>query len=425
MPQRPVAEISIKLPNIGLLPILAALAMPVQAVDLTWSGFGTVGLAVSDQSYKYQRFIDDRGSLKRDSVLGSQLDVRLSPQWSATVQAKLAPSSDHSDSNWQASLAWAFVSWRPSDDWLIRVGKIRLPLMLNAENKDVGATFDLARLPLEVYSISPMNDIVGLGVSKTWIGDSLDWSLEAYTGKAKTYWRFYGREMTLDQASPGAWFLPMNITSSGLVMSARNMDNTFRIGFHQVEASRPGAKIGTPIIEVPLGGGRVMYTLGPGGQDKMSFPVFTLGASVLLPAAVRMTGEYAKINVDSNSQGLNRWGAYLALSKRIGAWSPYVYYAKTKSVDSAFEMYQKFNSNTLPSAFLTNTQKLMADLVVPFDQSTTALGTAYRLTPSSVIKAEISQVRTGDVSSFIDAPSGGDSARKRVEVFSLSYSFIF
>jgi hypothetical protein len=415
---------SIKLPNRWLLSILAVSAVPAEAMDLTWSGFGTVGLAISDKPYKYQRFIDDRGTFKRDSILGAQLDARLSQQWSATIQAKLAP-SDHSDSDLQASLAWAFVSWRPSDDWLIRAGKIRLPLMLNAENNDVGATFDLARLPQEVYSISPMNDIVGLGISKTWFGDNMDWVLEAYSGKAKTYWRFYGREMTLEQSSPGSWFLLMNITSSGLVMSARSLDNTFRIGIHQVEASRPGAKIGAPILEVPLGGGDVMYILGQGGQDKVRFPVFTLGASVLLPADIRVSSEYAKISVDSDSQGLNRWGAYLALSKRIGSWSPYVYYAKTKSTDSAFEKYQKYNSNTLPLVAQTNSQKLMADLVVPYDQSTSALGTSYRLTPSSLIKAEISQVRTGQVSSFIDAPSGGDSAHKRVEVFSLSYSFIF
>lgn len=415
-----------KLSSLGLLPFLAALTLPAQAVDLTWSGFGTVGYAQSDQAFKYQRFINNNGDIKRDSILGAQLDARFSQQWSATVQAKLAP-SDHSDTDWQASLAWAFLSWRPSDDWLIRAGKIRLPLMLNTENNDVGATFDFARLPQEVYSISPMTDIVGLGISKTWVGDSLDWILEAYTGKAKTYWRFHGREMTIDQASSGSWFMPINISSSGLVMTARSLDNTFRIGFHEVHASRDGAKIGAPIIETSLPGGYVAYSVGSGGSDKVIIPVFTLGASVLLPAEVRLTGEYAKISVDSVSEGLSRWGAYLALSKRIGAWTPYVYYARMKSTDAALEKYRKYNSNTLPSPFtaLNPSQKLLADIVVPFDQATTALGTSFRLTSSSLIKAEWSQVRTGDVSSFIDAPSGGDSAHKRVDVFSLSYSFIF
>ena len=68
---------------------------------------------------------------------------------------------------------------------------------------------------------------------------------------------------------------------------------------------------------------------------------------------------------------------------------------------------------------------MLSDIVAPYDQATFAIGTSYRLTPTSLIKAEISQVRTGDVSSFIDAPSGGDSAHQRLNVFSLSYSFIF
>ena len=204
---RIVAEMPIKFSSLGLLPFLAALTLPAQAVDLTWSGFGTVGYAQSDQAFKYQRFINNNGDIKRDSILGGQLDARFSQQWSATVQAKLAP-SDHSDTNWQASLAWAFLSWRPSDDWLIRAGKIRLPLMLNTENNDVGATFDFARLPQEVYSIAPTTDVVGFSISKTWMFDSYEWMLEGYTGQEKTYQRYYTRAMQPDGAGPGSWFIP-------------------------------------------------------------------------------------------------------------------------------------------------------------------------------------------------------------------------
>ena len=399
-------------------------ALPALAVDFTWSGFGTAGYAQSDSAAKYQRFINNSGTFKRDSILGAQLDVRFSPEWGATFQGKLAP-SDHSDSNYQASMAWAFVSWRPADDWLIRAGKIRLPLMLNTENNDVGATFDFARLPQEVYSISPMTDIVGLGISKTWVGDSVDWILEGYSGTAKTQWRFYNRESSVDRPQAGSWFLPINITSTGVVLTARSLDNVFRIGFHEVEASRDDAKIGAPIIATPIGGGYVVYSVGNGGSDKVTVPVFTLGASVLLPAEFRVTGEYANMRVDSVTEGLSRWGAYLALSKRFGAWTPYAYIAKMKSTDSSIEKYKRINGNTLPSVSLTNRQKFLADVVAPYDQATFAIGTSYRLTPTSLIKAEISQVRTGDVSSFIDAPSGGDSAHQRLDVFSLSYSFIF
>lgn len=407
-----------KITPVALFPLLAALALPVQALDLTWSGFGTVGFAVSDQSYNYQRFIDNGGTFKRDTILGGQLDARLSQQWSATVQAKLAP-SDHGDTDWQASLAWAFLSWRPSDDWLIRAGKIRLPLMLNTENNDVGATFDFARLPQEVYSISPLTDLVGLGVSKTWFGESMDWIAEAYAGKVETSWRYYGREMTPDQGAPGSWFLTYNIKSAGLVLTARSLDNIFRIGAHRVEASRDGAKIGTPILNI---GG--IYQFGVGGEEKVILPLFTVGASILLPAKIRMSGEYAWIKVDSASEGLNRWGAYLSLSKRMGAWTPYVYYAKAKSRDSALAKYQAINGNVVPSPYVAS-QKFFADIILPYDQSTVALGTTYRLTPTSLLKAEWSQANTGVASSLVDAPSGGDSSDKSINVFSISYNFTF
>ena len=87
----------------GVMPLLLAAASPVQAVDLAWSGFGTFGYARSDAPVNYQRFIDEKGTFKRDSILGAQVDARFSQQWGATAQVKLAP-SDHDDAQWQASL---------------------------------------------------------------------------------------------------------------------------------------------------------------------------------------------------------------------------------------------------------------------------------------------------------------------------------
>ncbi|MBS1143692.1 MAG: hypothetical protein H6R14_1098 [Proteobacteria bacterium] len=409
----------LKLPKTFLMSLLAVVAAPASALDLTWSGFGTIGVAQSDQPYKYQRFIDNHGTFKRDSLLGIQLDARLSQQWSVTVQGKLAP-SDHSDTDWQASLTWAFLSWRPSDDWLIRAGKIRLPLMLNTENNDVGATFDVARLPQEIYSISPLTDLVGVGVSKTWFGDGVDWIAEAYSGQIKTYWRYYGREMNPESSYPGSWFLAYDIKSTGLVLTARSLDNTFRIGGHRVEVTRDGAKIGRPIVKV----GPAYRFADEGGDDKVIIPLATVGASILLPANIRLMGEYAWIKIDSSSEGLNRWGGYLSLSKRIGAWTPYVYFAKTKSRERALDKYTEINNNVLPPPFGAS-QKFMADIIVPYDQSTWALGTSYRLTSSSLLKAEWSQVKTGVASSLVDAPSGTDSGNQRINVLSLSYNFIF
>ena len=400
-----------------------------EAFDLTWSGFGTLGYAQSDESVRYQRFIDNNGTVKRDTVFGAQVDARFSQQWGATLQAKVAP-SDHRDNRWQASLAWAFLSWRPSDDWLIRAGKLRLPFMLNTENADVGATYDFVRLPQEVYSIAPTTDILGLSISKTWLGETYDWTAEAYTGSASTYWRYYGRDRTMSTSQPGSWFLPIDIRSTGLVLTARSLSHVFRIGYHEGESSRPGEKTrsdfqyGACPAAIPS---QPCYNLAPGGVDKQRVPILTLGASVTLPQDFKLTGEFAKMRVsDSASRGLSRWGGYLALSRRIGSWVPYGYYAKVKSQGDALSLYQRIdaNANVVHPAFQSY-QHLVADLTTPYDQSTIAVGTSFWVTTNSVVKAEWSRVSTGVASSFVDAPQGGASGDRRFDVFSLSYGFTF
>lgn len=275
--------------------------------------------------------------------------------------------------------------------------------------------------------------MVGLSVSKTWFGETFDWTAEAYSGKASTYWRYYGRERQYDVNKPGSWFLPIDMKSSGLVLTARSLEHTFRVGYHEGEASRPGEKTGAGFTygpcPVPGGGGLpppYCYNLAPSGMDKIRVPIVTLAASVSLPENFRLTGEFGKMRIDSASRGLNRWGGYLALSKRIGAWTPYVYYAKVKSSDEARSLYRQFNdnANVVNPAYRTY-QRLMADLLAAYDQSTVALGTSYWVSSKSVIKAEWSRVDTGLVSSFVDAPVGGESGNRRIDIFSLSYSFTF
>lgn len=409
-----------------LLSLLLALPLSSQAIDFNGSAFGTMGYAISDQPYNYQRFISNQGTFKRDSVFGAQLDVKFNPQWGAAVQAKVAP-SDHSDSEWTGYLSWVFISWRPLDDLLIRVGKLRVPLMLNTENQDVGATYDWARLPIEVYSIAPTTDFTGIGVSKSWLVQEMEWTLEAYTGVAANYTRYWGREMRDHEPTPGSWFEKFDVHSNGLVFTARGQENVFRAGIHQVKASRPSGTVGEiPLIQ--LGSGIGYYDVNKGEYfDNFKVPYQSLSASVMAPGEIRLTSEYANIKIPTASEGMKRWGAYVSVSKQFGAWTPYVSYAKTKSRGVALEKYQAINSNTSPMfpPELNAYQKLNADILAPYDQATTALGTSYRFDAHSRIKAELSQTRTGIVSSFIDAPPGADSNNQEINLFSLSYNFTF
>jgi hypothetical protein len=146
--------------------LLALAALPALAQDFSWSAYGTIGYARTNRDYGYLRGIDSSGRVDNDSVLGAQGDLRFTPQWSATVQLKLARSLQ-SDSRWDLRPAWAFVAWRPADDWLLRAGRMRVPLYLQSESMDVGVTHNMARLPVEMYSLVPSSDFNGLSLAKS------------------------------------------------------------------------------------------------------------------------------------------------------------------------------------------------------------------------------------------------------------------
>ena len=410
--------------------LLSAASLSAHAVDYSLSGYGTIGYAQSDQENTYQRFIDKDGSFKRDTVLGAQLGARFSPEWSATLQAKLAPAADSGQSA-KATLGWAFLSYRPTDDWLFRAGKLRIPFYLNSENADVGTTFTPARLPLEVYSTAATVDFVGASFAKTWQLKESELILDGYWGKANdASWRFYARDpnappvqLTPD-SQPGEFFAKLNTESGGLRLSLNQGENTFLAGIHRANTTPRGSPSLGPSTYVPV-------TFPPFGtlylpaDDALKIITTTahLGASIDLGHGFHTTGEYVRRKNAGSTLAPDSKGFYLTLQKDLGSWTPYLTYARltTKNRD----LYQAVNSaQPSPSPFNAY-ERAIADTIVVYDQDSWALGTSYALNSKSKIKAEWSVVQTGVASSFVDASPGGESGDQHINVFSLSYNFTF
>jgi hypothetical protein len=412
-------------------------AMTAAAADISLSGFGTVGYAQSDQSYNYQRFVNNQGTFKRDSVLGVQMDAKLNDEFGFTLQGKVAPSLS-SDKDWDATVSWAFLSWRPTNDWLVRVGRVRVPLYLNSENMEVGATFDFARLPAEVYTTSQATEGDGLFVSKTWNMDAGELTLNGYSGSAKTNYRFYRRDDVPPLVSSGSYFVPVKVTSSALVLTFQHDDNIFRAGAHDTYTKITDdhvMPVTFPYVAIMPGVGYYQTSNlipGPGvlSETKIHAMVYTLAADVVVGNDFRVMGEYVRRDVPDIATGPDSQGAYLAVLKPVGAWTPYVSVARLESMARTRELYNKVNSNTVPgfipgAAQINAAQRAGADGIIGYDQTTWAFGTSYRVTPTSKLKAEWARTRTGDMSSLIDAPSGDESGKKTVNVFSFSYSVVF
>lgn len=424
-----------------LLPILAGCAVlltPSLAAtqEISLSGFGTVGYAQSNRSYRYQRFIDSGGTLQRDSRLGVQLDASLTPAWSATVQATLAPAPD-SDSQWDLNLPWAFVSWRPDNDWLLRAGKLRLPLLRFSETLDVGTTFNFARLPVEVYSLAPTADVRGLAVARNWLDDDREVSLEGYVGSADSYWRFFRRDAVPGSRPRGAWFEHIDMWLTGALLTVRDGDNRLRLSVHRGDVKRSDGPIPAtyPFVPVASGGGYYQVTdalPGPGVPtvSRVLNYTFTASAEFVLPHDFIFTGEAVRRRVTRATLGTDSWAAYAALQRRIGSWTPYVYVARILSSSAARRLYADVNGNLLPASvagaeIINPTQRAGVDSLNVVDQRSVAVGTSYTLTPQQKLKVEWLHTRTGSASDFLDAPTGENSGHRAVDVLSMSYNFTF
>ena len=141
----------------------------------------------------------------------------------------MAPNATN-DNRYEVSVPWAFVSFRPANDWLIRVGKQRIPFYLYSETVDVGVTYDFARLPTEMYSIISSNDFTGLSISKTWAAANGDVTLDGYWGKEAADYRYWARTTFPSIQTAGAVFGPENLTGWGIVLSYKSAEDTYRIG---------------------------------------------------------------------------------------------------------------------------------------------------------------------------------------------------
>jgi hypothetical protein len=320
------------------LVLLAAMAAPhaAQAQDIAWSGFATLGYAQSpDVPGRYLRWIDDNGTFNADSVAALQADWRINPRWSATVQLKAAP-SEKSDDQWQLRPAWAFLAWRPDDAWLVRAGRMRLPLYMYSESLDVGVAQDMARLPMEMYSIIPSNEYNGVSIGHTRATSLLpdgELAVEAYGGRIGTTARFWLRDGAPPQVAAGERYVGGERHHLRPGDHAAQPRTTLRLGLHEARTARLGGER-TP-VDYPFVSHRPRPGLLQGqrctarapDRDRAAHPQPDHHAGCRAAAGRRLArGCRAgpQPAVHAPSLGSNTLGGYVTVFREIGAFTPYV-----------------------------------------------------------------------------------------------------
>jgi hypothetical protein len=404
-------------------------ALPAAAaVDYSLSGYATLGWTRSTglDGGSYLRFSDENGSLKTDSRLAGQLDVRFTPAWSATLQLKLAPAAD-SDQGTALTTAWAFVGWRPGNEWLLRAGRMRLPLYLQSESLDVGVAYDMARLPVEMYSVVPSNEFDGLSVAYTLplalFGGS-ELSIDGYGGRFGSTARLWNRDGAPPALPAGANFRDVDVRLFGAVLSLRNADTTLRLSVNDAR-TRPTdgnlLPVSVPFVQIAPGLGyfRVSEELpGPPIEtvERLHNIVTTLGVDHQFGGGWRATAEIARNRQFRTNVGANTTGGYVALAREIGDFTPYLSYGRLSTHGTQMDMYRRLLAVQLPgfipgAAQINASQRVFAESIYAAEQHTWSLGTSWNTPWGGKLKLEWARTRVGEVSRLLDTPPGQHGLR--------------
>jgi hypothetical protein len=234
-----------KLLKVTALAIALALChAQAMAVDYSLSGFGTIQYTQGDNEQKYLRFINEDGTFKVNSILGAQLDVQLSDQLSATVQYVVAP-KQRRDESVEFDNRWAFLKFKPNDNWHFKLGRQRLNYYLDSENLDVGHTYVPANLSPEVYYNAGVLSLDGFSANYNFEdAGGRYWGFQAITGKRDIVQRLAGFNQDF----------PLNsFEIGGLVLSVQGERYRIQIAHHGAEVDRVLTQVGG----VPLTDGRL------------------------------------------------------------------------------------------------------------------------------------------------------------------------
>ena len=402
---------------------------PGLAADFSLTGFGTVGYAISDQQAPYLRYIDKGGTFRADSLVGLQGEAQFDPRWGATLQV-VASAPRYKEDGLSAQVRWAFASYRPDNDWLLRVGRLRPPVLINTQNAEVGVTYGQARLPAEVYSLSPIYDIDGGAFTRTWVGENSETALDGYGGTSKIRQRIPFQPHATQRFIADK-YLPEAIRFSGLVLTHANGPLTVRGGVHRASLK---ADLGRQFLQgptpetvpgpAPLGG--LLYV--PGAiAEKIVVDALTLGVD-WRSGNWRISGEYGRRRISGTKMASSTDSAAIQIAHASGKWTPYAAYARILSGADSRDYYQALTGTPVPLAaqgppfFLSSGyHRSIADALFLYDQYSTMLGASYDLTLASRLKFEWMRTRVGLTSALVD----GSLRNQSFNVFSVSYNFAF
>ncbi|MBA5689109.1 hypothetical protein [Rugamonas apoptosis] len=390
--------------GIATLAVLGAMAGAAQAQEggaITISGFGTAAVTRSNtDDGQFARVNQAAGAGKDartgvDSNFGIQATAKLSGDLSLTAQG-LARKYGQRD-QYDAELAWAFLKYKVSDDFSVRLGRIGLPIYMISDVVNVGYANTMLRPPTEMYRQVPLDFANG--------GDLM-------------YQHSFGDTTVTAQIAMGTAknITPTVTVNSGLVASQLLLENgpfTYRVAhsFGNVSFHNPDFDALLGVLR-QAGLGTVASELD--SIDRRSS--FTSVGLTMDYANVLAQAEYGKRKVDTPVvPNTSSW--YIMLGYRWNKFVPFYMHGDVKQ-NSVRGIAALPDSGPLAPVSAAVNSLARSPL-----QSTDAVGLRWDFHKSAAFKVQIDRVKPRDGAGFFLNTKPGFSGP--VTVYAAAVDFLY
>jgi len=350
----------------------------------SFSGFGTLGVVhSSEDAADYTASpLQPNGagytnawSPDLDSRLGAQATATFTPQLSAMVQVI---SEQNYDKNYSPIVEWANISYQPTSEFTLRVGRIVLPTFLLSDSRKLGYANPWVRPPVEVYSLSPIFNSDGADASyRMHLGDVVNTVVVTYG------------ETTFGVPEGGRFSVKrLRVIADTLEYGAA----TLHVGY---ESSRYTYNTLDPLFDA-------FREFGPQGialadkydLDGKAAEVLTAGA-MYDPGNWFAMGEWGRRALNSAVGEATAW--YLSGGYRVAKFTPYLTYSRTRADSNTSD--PGLNVSALPPYLAGPAMGLNAALNAILGtlavQNTISLGSRWDIVKNVDLKLQYDHTKLG------------------------------
>ena len=149
--------------------------------ELEFSGYARViGGYLDEKNVEFKGY-EDSIKFSPSSLIGFQGEYQFDDKWSATAQVLLRSNNTTASDN--SGLEWLYLTYRPTDNIQIKLGKLRTPFFTMSDFSDVGFAYPWINPPQQVYDTYLFKTFNGIDAVYKFGAENFDLSFEGYYGE--------------------------------------------------------------------------------------------------------------------------------------------------------------------------------------------------------------------------------------------------